>query len=68
MRPRYEGLVDESRSLLFPAIEDSDGSLYLRGFVTDDDGPASVTFSVDGGLVGGASLKPDFGAIVNYNK
>lgn len=23
---------------------------------------------IDGGLVGGASLKPDFGAIVNYNK
>ena len=22
----------------------------------------------DGGLVGGASLKPDFGKIVNYNK
>lgn len=30
-------------------VEGSDGSLYLRGFVTDDDGPASVTFSVDGG-------------------
>lgn len=24
--------------------------------------------NIDGGLVGGASLKPDFGAIVNYNK
>lgn len=23
---------------------------------------------IDGGLVGGASLKPDFGKIVNYNK
>ena len=23
---------------------------------------------LDGGLVGGASLKPDFGKIVNYNK
>ena len=23
---------------------------------------------IDGGLVGGASLKPDFGQIVNYNK
>ena len=24
--------------------------------------------NIDGGLVGGASLKPDFGKIVNYNK
>ena len=24
--------------------------------------------NIDGGLVGGASLKPDFGTIVNYNK
>ena len=23
---------------------------------------------IDGGLIGGASLKPDFGKIVNYNK
>ena len=23
---------------------------------------------IDGGLVGGAALKPDFGSIVNYNK
>ena len=23
---------------------------------------------IDGGLIGGASLKPDFGTIVNYNK
>ena len=23
---------------------------------------------IDGGLIGGASLKPDFGRIVNYNK
>jgi triosephosphate isomerase len=23
---------------------------------------------IDGGLIGGASLKPDFGEIVNYNK
>ena len=23
---------------------------------------------IDGGLIGGASLKPDFGQIVNYNK
>ena len=27
-----------------------------------------VQADIDGGLVGGASLKPDFGAIVNYNK
>ena len=24
--------------------------------------------NIDGGLIGGASLKPDFGKIVNYNK
>ena len=23
---------------------------------------------IDGGLIGGAALKPDFGKIVNYNK
>jgi triosephosphate isomerase len=23
---------------------------------------------IDGGLIGGAALKPDFGQIVNYNK
>ena len=26
------------------------------------------SFDIDGGLVGGASLKPDFADIVNYNK
>lgn len=43
--------------------------IQYGGSVTADS--ASELFSqpdIDGGLVGGASLKPDFGKIVNYNK
>ena len=54
-------------------IYDTDTAAAIRiqygGSVTADS--ASELFAqadIDGGLVGGASLKPDFGKIVNYNK
>lgn len=43
--------------------------IQYGGSVTADSAPELFTQpDIDGGLVGGASLKPDFGAIVNYIK
>lgn len=43
--------------------------IQYGGSVSADSAPELFTQSdIDGGLVGGASLKPDFGKIVNYNK
>lgn len=43
--------------------------IQYGGSVTADSAPELfVQADIDGGLVGGASLKPDFGKIVNYNK
>ena len=49
---------------------------YLCTFIIQYGGSVSASSApelfaqpdIDGGLVGGASLKPDFGKIVNYNK
>ena len=43
--------------------------IQYGGSVSADSAPELFTQAdIDGGLVGGASLKPDFGKIVNYNK
>jgi triosephosphate isomerase len=43
--------------------------IQYGGSVSADSAPELFTMpDIDGGLVGGASLKPDFGKIVNYNK
>lgn len=43
--------------------------IQYGGSVTADSAPELFAQAdIDGGLVGGASLKPDFGKIVNYNK
>lgn len=43
--------------------------IQYGGSVSADSAPELFTQpDIDGGLVGGASLKPDFGKIVNYNK
>ena len=54
-------------------IYDKDTAELIRiqygGSVSKDSAPELFAQpDIDGGLVGGASLKPDFGAIVNYNK
>ncbi len=43
--------------------------IQYGGSVSAESAPELFTqANIDGGLVGGASLKPDFGKIVNYNK
>ena len=54
-------------------IYDTDTAEAIRiqygGSVSADSAPELFAQeNIDGGLVGGASLKPDFGKIVNYNK
>ncbi len=54
--------------LYSPEVADAIRILY-GGSVTGDSAPELFAMEdIDGGLIGGASLKADFGRIVNYNK
>ena len=63
-----KGIRDLIRELYGDAVAEEIRILYGGSVKGSNAAELFAKEDIDGGLVGGASLKPDFGDIVNYNK